>query len=61
MSNVIEHGTQKALNKCYYYHVHHHFPKAPAAEIPEASLNQHALWLQYIHLFQIDYASSSWI
>lgn len=61
MRNVIALGTQKALNKCYYYLLHHHYPKAPAAKVPEVSLNQNAMWLQYLYLYQIDYASDSWI
>ena len=39
MSNVTVPGTQKALDKCYYYHIHHHYPQAPA-KVPEASLKQ---------------------
>lgn len=41
MSNVTVPGTQKALDKCYYYHIHHHYPQAPA-KVPEASLSQNA-------------------
>ena len=41
MSNVTVPGTQKALDKCYYYHIHHHYPQAPA-KVPEASLKQNA-------------------
>lgn len=59
MRNVIALCTQKALNKCYYYLLPHHYLNA--AKVPEVSLNQNALWLQYLYLFQIDYASDSWI